>query len=81
MAAPDLGVADPHGAAVLFDLDGVIVDTAKLHYAAWKRLADSLALHFDEGLNQALKGVDRLRSLDLLLGAGLEAPACTLKTP
>jgi len=61
--------------AVLFDLDGVIVDTARLHYAAWKRLADSLALHFDEGLNQALKGIDRLRSLDLLLA--LEAPHVT----
>lgn len=55
-------------AGVLFDLDGVIVDTAALHYAAWKRLADSLSLHFDEGLNQALKGIDRLGSLDLLLG-------------
>jgi beta-phosphoglucomutase len=56
-------------AAVLFDLDGVIVDTAKLHYAAWKRLAESLDVHFDEQLNLCLKGVDRLGSLDLLLGA------------
>jgi beta-phosphoglucomutase len=55
--------------AVLFDLDGVIVDTAKLHYAAWKRLADSLSLHFDERSNEALKGVDRRTSLELLLGA------------
>ena len=54
--------------AVLFDLDGVIVDTARLHYAAWKRLADELGVHFDERLNQHLKGVDRLGSLDLLLG-------------
>jgi beta-phosphoglucomutase len=54
---------------VLFDLDGVIVDTAKLHYAAWKRLADSLGVHFDEQLNLGLKGVDRRGSLDLLLGA------------
>ncbi len=61
--------------AVVFDLDGVIVDTAKLHYAAWKRLADSLSLHFDERLNEALKGIDRLRSLDLLLG--LEASSVT----
>ena len=58
--------------AVLFDLDGVIVDTAKYHYLAWKRLADSLSVHFDERHNEALKGIDRLRSLDLLLGA--EAP-------
>jgi len=56
-------------AAVLFDLDGVLVDTAKLHYAAWKRLADSLSVTFDEQSNQALKGVDRLGSLDLLLGS------------
>jgi beta-phosphoglucomutase len=55
-------------AAVLFDLDGVIVDTAKLHYAAWKRLAESLSLQFDERRNESLKGVDRLGSLDLLLG-------------
>jgi beta-phosphoglucomutase len=55
--------------AVLFDLDGVIVDTAKLHYAAWKRLADSLSLHFDEGRNEALKGIDRQGSLDRLLGS------------
>jgi beta-phosphoglucomutase len=61
--------------AVLFDLDGVIVDTAKLHFAAWKRLADSLSLHFDAQLNEALKGIDRLRSLDFLLG--LEAPRVT----
>lgn len=54
---------------MLFDLDGVIVDTAKLHYAAWKRLADSLGVHFDEQLNLGLKGVDRRGSLDLLLGA------------
>ena len=55
-------------AGVLFDLDGVIVDTAKLHYAAWKRLAESLSLYFDEELNQSLKGIDRLGSLDILLG-------------
>ncbi len=53
---------------VLFDLDGVIVDTAKLHYTAWSRLAQSLSVHFDEVLNQSLKGVDRLGSLELLLG-------------
>jgi beta-phosphoglucomutase len=59
----------PTLAGVLFDLDGVIVDTARLHYAAWKRLADSLSVHFDETLNRALKGIDRLGSLDRLLGA------------
>jgi len=54
--------------AVLFDLAGVIVDTARRHYAAWKRLAESLSLEFDERRNEAMKGVDRLGSLDLLLG-------------
>jgi beta-phosphoglucomutase len=54
---------------VLFDLDGVIVDTASLHFAAWQRLADSLSLQFDERLNRALKGVDRLGSLERLLGS------------
>lgn len=54
--------------AVLFDLDGVIVDTARLHFAAWKRLAEGLSLEFDEQRNQALKGIDRMASLELLLG-------------
>ena len=54
--------------AVLFDLDGVIVDTASLHFTAWKRLAEYLSLEFDERRNQALKGVDRMGSLELLLG-------------
>lgn len=55
--------------AVLFDLDGVIVDTARLHFAAWKRLAENLSLAFDEERNHALKGVDRMASLELLIGA------------
>ncbi len=58
-----------HFDAVLFDLDGVLVDTARLHYAAWKRLADRIGVEFDEQRNEALKGVDRMRSLALLLGA------------
>lgn len=56
-------------AAVIFDLDGVLVDTARLHYAAWKRLADKLALPFDERANEELKGVERLGSLEILLGS------------
>jgi beta-phosphoglucomutase len=68
----DVSAAPRPLAAVLFDLDGVIVDTAKLHYAAWSRLAQSLSLHFDEERNQALKGIDRLGSLDLLLGPRAE---------
>lgn len=53
--------------AAIFDLDGVLVDTAKAHYRAWKRLADELEIPFDERANEALKGVDRIRSLQLVL--------------
>jgi beta-phosphoglucomutase len=56
--------------AVIFDLDGVITDTARYHYLAWKRLADSQGVHFDEAANEHLKGIDRMGSLDLIL-AGL----------
>ena len=54
--------------AVAFDLDGVLTDTARAHYRAWKRLADSLGIPFDEVANEALKGVDRIVSLQLILG-------------
>jgi beta-phosphoglucomutase len=55
--------------AVIFDLDGVITDTARYHYLAWKRLADSLAIAFDEHFNERLKGVDRTGSLELILAS------------
>ena len=55
-------------AGVAFDLDGVLTDTARAHYRAWKRLADSLDVPFDEAANAALKGVDRMNSLALILG-------------
>ena len=48
----------------IFDLDGVIVDTAKYHYLAWKELAESLGFAFTEKDNERLKGVSRMRSLD-----------------
>jgi beta-phosphoglucomutase len=54
--------------AVIFDLDGVITDTAHYHYLSWKRLADSLGISFDEAFNEQLKGVDRMGSLELILG-------------
>ncbi len=57
-------------AAAIFDLDGVLADSAVLHYAAWKRLADDLGIAFDEAANEALKGVDRMGSLRLLLALG-----------
>ena len=62
----------------IFDLDGVIVDTAKYHYLAWKRLAVSLGLDFTEHDNERLKGVSRVESLKIVLeigGASLEESA------
>ncbi|HEX8615509.1 MAG TPA: beta-phosphoglucomutase [Telluria sp.] len=53
--------------AVIFDLDGVITDTAHYHYLAWKRLAESEGVHFDEAFNEQLKGIDRMGSLNLIL--------------
>jgi len=53
--------------AVIFDLDGVITDTAHYHYLAWKRTADSIGAPFDEAFNEQLKGVDRMGSLRLIL--------------
>lgn len=56
--------------AVIFDLDGVIVDTAKYHYLAWKRLAGQLDIPFTEKDNERLKGVSRMASLEILLSLG-----------
>ncbi|MDX9882780.1 MAG: beta-phosphoglucomutase [Prolixibacteraceae bacterium] len=56
--------------ACLFDLDGVIVDTAKYHYIAWKELADKLGFSFTEQHNELLKGISRMRSLEILLEIG-----------
>jgi beta-phosphoglucomutase len=53
--------------ACIFDLDGVIVDTAVYHYKAWKRLVDQLSLKFSEHDNELLKGVSRVRSLEIIL--------------
>ncbi|MBT1279535.1 beta-phosphoglucomutase [Thermoanaerobacter sp. CM-CNRG TB177] len=52
---------------VIFDLDGVITDTARYHYLAWKKLADELGIYFDEVINERLKGVSRLESLEIIL--------------
>ncbi len=54
----------------IFDLDGVIVDTAKYHYLSWKRLANELGFDFTEEQNERLKGVSRMRSLEILLEIG-----------
>ncbi len=56
--------------ACIFDLDGVIVDTAVYHFKAWKRLANHLGFDFTEEENEKLKGVSRVRSLQLILEWG-----------
>ena len=56
--------------ACLFDLDGVIVDTAGFHFQAWKRLAIELGCDFTEADNEHLKGVSRIRSLEMILEWG-----------
>lgn len=53
--------------ALIFDLDGVLTDTAEYHYRGWQQLADELGIPFDRQRNEALRGVDRRRSLELLL--------------
>ena len=54
----------------IFDLDGVIVDTAKYHFLAWQKLANQLGIHFTHEHNEELKGVSRVRSLDIILALG-----------
>lgn len=56
--------------ACLFDLDGVIVDTAKYHYHAWKRLCNELGFDLTEEENESLKGISRAESLNILLKKG-----------
>lgn len=53
--------------AVIFDLDGVITDTAEFHYLAWKKLADEEGLPFDRTLNEKLRGISRRESLLIIL--------------
>lgn len=53
--------------ACIFDLDGVIVDTAKYHYLAWKRLASEMGIDLTEEVNEQLKGVSRMESLNIIL--------------
>lgn len=54
----------------IFDLDGVIVDTAKYHFLAWKKLANSIGVDFTEVQNEQLKGVSRVKSLEKILTWG-----------
>ncbi|WP_118907750.1 beta-phosphoglucomutase [Paenilisteria weihenstephanensis] len=56
--------------AVIFDLDGVITDSAHFHYLAWKKLAADIDIEIDEAFNETLKGISRMDSLDLILAKG-----------
>lgn len=56
--------------ACIFDMDGVIVDSAKYHYLAWKRLANNMGFEFTEADNERLKGVSRMESLNIVLEIG-----------
>lgn len=56
--------------AIIFDLDGVITDTAEYHYLAWKALANEIGIDIDREFNERLKGVSRMESLELILAHG-----------
>lgn len=53
--------------AIIFDLDGVICHTDEYHYLAWKAMADSLGVYFDREINNRLRGVSRMASLEIVL--------------
>jgi len=64
--------------AFIFDLDGVITDTAEFHYKSWQTLADEVDLFFNREINEKLRGVSRMASLDIILD-GKEVPEDTKK--
>ena len=53
--------------AIIFDLDGVLTDSAKYHYLAWKTLSEELGLTFNKEINERLKGVSRMDSFQIIL--------------
>lgn len=53
--------------AIIFDLDGVICHTDRFHFSAWKKMADDIGVYFDEKINERLRGVSRLESLNIIL--------------
>lgn len=53
--------------AVIFDLDGVIVSTDECHYMAWKKMSDEEGIYFDKEINNRLRGVSRMASLEIIL--------------
>ena len=62
---------------LVFDLDGVITDTAKFHYIAWKNMAEKLGITIDEKFNEQLKGISRIESLERILEFGGKADKYT----
>lgn len=62
---------------IIFDLDGVIVDTAKFHYLAWRRLANRMGFDISHQQNEQLKGVSRARSLENILSWGNKTVSAT----
>lgn len=62
---------------LIFDLDGVITDTAEYHYLAWKSLAEKIDISIDRKFNEQLKGISRMESLELILKHGNKADAYT----
>lgn len=66
--------------ACIFDLDGVIVDTAVYHYQAWRRLANQLGFDFTEAQNEELKGISRIESLKIILNwGGMDLPEAEME--
>lgn len=63
--------------AVIFDLDGVLTDTAEYHYLAWKELGAELGIEVDRELNEQLKGVSRLESLERIIASAPQPPVLT----
>ena len=64
---------------IIFDLDGVICFTDHYHFLAWKALADSLGIYFDEQINNRLRGVSRMESLEIILERSEKAYSCEEK--
>ena len=59
---------------IIFDLDGVLLSTDEYHYQAWKAIADELGIYFDKTINNKLRGVSRMDSLNIILGSNYYSP-------
>lgn len=67
-------MANPQFRTAIFDLDGVLVDTAEYHYLAWKAIADEIGATFDRAKNERLRGVPRMKSLEIVLEGMAKPP-------